>query len=103
MECNICTEQYNLTTRKKITCNCDFECCLKCIKLYHNENKKEPKCMNCNRLWTYEFMKKQLGELFIKNIYKEIKKEDLYKTEIVLITKTQLYTPLLRYLEQKWN
>lgn len=89
MECNICTEQYNLTTRKKITCNCDFECCLKCIKLYHNENKKEPNCMNCNRLWTYEFMKKQLGESFIKNIYKEIKKEDLYKTELVLIPETQ--------------
>lgn len=89
MECNICTEKYNLTTRKKIVCNCDFECCLKCIKTYHNENKKEPNCMNCNKLWTYEIMKNQLGESFIKNVYKEIKKEDLYKTELVLIPETQ--------------
>lgn len=89
MECNICTEQYNLTTRKKIVCNCDFECCLKCIKTYHNENKKEPNCMNCNKLWTYEFIKNKLGESFIKNVYKEIKKEDLYKTELVLIPETQ--------------
>lgn len=89
MECNICTEQYNLTTRKKIVCNCDFECCLKCIKTYHNENKKEPNCMNCNKLWTYEFIKNKLGESFIKNVYKQIKKEDLYKTELVLIPETQ--------------
>lgn len=95
MNCDICTELYNLTTRKKVVCNCEFECCLKCIKTYHLENKKEPNCMSCNKFWTYEFMKTNLGEAFIKNVYKEIKKEELYKIEYVLIPDTQKRVEML--------
>jgi hypothetical protein len=95
MECQICTEVYNLTTRKKVVCNCEFECCLKCIKTYHQENKKEPNCMGCSKYWTYEFMKTNLGESFIKNVYREIKKEELYKTEMVLMPDTQKRVEML--------
>ena len=56
--CNICCDDYNKSTRSKISCAyCDFEVCRTCCETYIlSENI--PKCMKleCGKEWSRKFL-----------------------------------------------
>jgi len=57
MDCSICCEKLNLSTRAKVSCNyCDLECCRKCIQKYLTEITTDPHCMKCKNIWNREFI-----------------------------------------------
>lgn len=64
MECNICCEKFNKSTRKPITCGCGFICCMNCCKNYLLSLTTYPKCMSCNRGWTPEFIITSMNKTF---------------------------------------
>lgn len=61
MECSICVEKYNHTSRMKISCvHCDLEVCRRCVETYLTDEEKNYDmplhCMNCKLSWTEEFI-----------------------------------------------
>jgi hypothetical protein len=63
-DCGICCESLNKSTRKIITCPCGFSSCMNCCKTYLLSLTSEPKCMNCNRGWTPEFIITNMSRSF---------------------------------------
>jgi hypothetical protein len=55
----------NKSTRKPVTCYCDFTACMQCCKKYLlEESVTEPKCMKCNVGWTIEFIVNNMNRSF---------------------------------------
>jgi len=91
MECAICTEKFNKTTRDKINCEyCDFEACRDCCKKWVL-SETTPKCMNtaCDRTWTRKFISNKFPKSFINNELKEHREDVLLQQEIALLPETQ--------------
>lgn len=89
--CQVCTEKYNNTTRKRIICDCEYECCRACFKTYMLSNKEYPGCMSCKKTFTREFLAKNLEKTFMNNEYKRLKEDILYEEEKLLFPFTQEY------------
>ena len=71
MSCPICTENYNKTIHKEITCvsyECNFTCCKGCVKRYIMSKTENPHCMSCKVAWNREFMHNNFGNVFIFSI-----------------------------------
>lgn len=82
MSCSICTEHFNLTTRKKITCHaCEHVCCLTCVKTYLLQTINQPHCMNCRVVWTLEFLNTVLPASFLKKEYRDMREKVLLESE----------------------
>jgi hypothetical protein len=56
MDCQICSEKFNKTTRFPIKCTCDQTCCRGCIKKYIETKREHMHCMFCKQNWTREFI-----------------------------------------------
>ena len=66
MDCPICIEKYNENTRKKITCKCNYEACLKCVKTYIlDKSHLNPHCMSCRSIWGIELIQTYFSKYFI--------------------------------------
>lgn len=94
MDCLICAEKYNKSTRKRVGCEyCDFEACQTCVRTYLLD-KPEAKCMNtaCDRIWTRKFLAANLPTAFINKEYRphlanvqfELEKSRLPSSQITL-------------------
>ena len=82
MECLICTESYNKTTRKPVVCDmCQYTACTTCIKRYLLDTAHQPHCMNCRKEWTYDHVVKQLSSSFINGEYRKQRETVLFEEE----------------------
>lgn len=91
MTCNVCFEEYNKSSRKRVTCGaCDWSACAACNARYIRD---EPHCMNCKTVWDTEFVVFNLSRNLAKQIEKN-KARALLQREFRLLPQTQHY---LRY------
>lgn len=82
MDCSICVEKYNESSRKKITCKCNFESCLKCVKTYILEKSHlKPHCMSCRTIWTPEMMQTYFSKYFMSKDYRQMREKILFEEE----------------------
>ena len=56
INCQVCTEKINKSTRSFVQCKCEYTCCKSCAKMYLLSCSKNPHCMNCKVEWNREFM-----------------------------------------------
>ena len=84
-DCPICCEQFNNSTKKKITCNdndCGFSACKSCVRTYLLGTTADPHCMNCKKEFSDEFLVASLNKNFCDKEYKNHRKEFLLEREI---------------------
>lgn len=92
MECNICCDKYNKTSRKLIRCDydkCGYEACFSCVKRYFLDTTEKPHCMNCKKEWTREILVDKLPSTFINKDLKQHRENLLYEIEKGLLPATQ--------------
>jgi len=91
MSCNICCDDFNKSTRAKVSCPyCDFETCRACCETYIlGENI--PKCMKpeCGKEWSRKFLKETFTTVFLNSKYKKHLEEILFSREKSLMPATQ--------------
>lgn len=81
--CNICCEDYNKSTRKKVICaKCEEEACVKCVKYYILHTNEDPHCMYCKGIWTKKFLIENTTKTFVNTEYKKHRSEFLVDREI---------------------
>lgn len=93
IECKICSEKYNISTRRIIKCGfCDFDACMSCYKRYILDQPTAARCMNtsCRKTFTLQFMTNSFTKIFINTEYKEHKSKILLETERALLPLAQL-------------
>ena len=82
MSCPICTEDFNASTRKSISCpKCDTLCCRSCAQRYLLELASTPHCMACKHAWDIKFLLDNLTKTFVNKKYKDRRKELLFNIE----------------------
>lgn len=78
MECSICVEKLNKSTRKSVECvYCQFKSCHKCIEKFLMENTITPQCMSCKREWNMEFLRANMSRSFMDKQYRNHQKDAL--------------------------
>lgn len=101
--CGICINEYNKREYLKITCECGFSCCKKCIKQYTLGIFEEMHCMNCKVVWDNQFINLNFDKTFVCNEYKKHKQEILFNHEKRLLHKTQHIVEKKIQLEELYN
>ena len=90
-ECQICCENFNMSTRSKIICEnsaCAYECCKTCVRKYLLSTAQDPHCMNCRHGWGQKFLVENLNRSFISNDYKEHRQKLLMERELSRMPET---------------
>ena len=88
--CHICCEDFNNSTRKKITCpnqDCELESCKECVRKYIC-NVKQPCCMNCKVNFDQNFMVMNLDRAFVEGEYRNHRKSLLTDREMARMPET---------------
>ena len=92
MDCNICCEKVNKSSRKIVKCNyCNFESCRTCFQKYLLEIIVEPHCMNCKKELSYAFLRDNCTAIFMFNTLKKHRENVLMEREKALMPLTQPY------------
>ena len=89
MECPICCEKYNKTTRKQITCICEKECCRGCMKKYIESKAEDLHCMFCKVKWNRDFLYANFDKTYVQKDYKTYRENILFEKEIGMLPATQ--------------
>jgi hypothetical protein len=91
MNCSICEESFNKSTRKKVECyGCKFAPCSACAKYYILNSTEEPHCMSCKIPWFKEFIRKEISASFLNKEYKAWRIEMLFSQEMAMMPASQL-------------
>lgn len=80
IDCSICCEPFNRSTRKKIVCehtNCSFIVCKTCVREYILSKELQPQCMRCKQNLSTEFIIHHLNRSFMEGKYKQHRKSKL--------------------------
>lgn len=94
--CQICCNNYNTFTRKKISCDkCEYICCVKCLRKYILNLFDDAKCINCQCVLSLDFLNNNFPKSFIKNDLKKHTKEINIKKEKLKFKET------IPYVEQE--
>jgi hypothetical protein len=88
--CNVCTENYNRTNRKIVTCSCNYSACRQCIKNYLEYGVNEPHCMSCKNTWDRSFMTSAFEKSYLTKQYRDYRQKVLYERELLLMPATQV-------------
>lgn len=87
--CPICIEKYNKSKRKKIICNfCDYIACRSCYESYILQ-QVEPKCMNCFKNFSREYLTAFFTKVWINTDYKKHRENQLFNLEKAMLPATQ--------------
>lgn len=89
--CNICTESYNKSSKQCVECICEFKSCRMCIKEYINSRNEEAHCMSCKKIWTWEFMSKNMEKVYVSKVYKTHREKFLVEKEISKLPESQVF------------
>lgn len=97
--CDICIENYNKSTRFKVTCNyCQYSCCRTCFSKCLLNTVLDPHCIRCRKFLTNDFIISNCTQTFIKGQLKQHRTDVLMERERVLLPATQ---PLAAVEKQK--
>ena len=90
-ECCICTEKFNKTFRKKVSCvYCVKICCADCFgNFIMSSSNFEPSCMFCNKNLTFDFVIENLSKKKVNN-YSNHRYEIIFNREKSLLPETQV-------------
>jgi len=100
-ECPICSEKYNKTSRKKIICLCEKECCRTCVKRYIETKTEDVHCMYCKIKWNRDFVHKNFEKTYIIKDYKTYRENILFEREVGMLPATQPFVEKEIEIEQK--
>ena len=96
MDCNICVEKFNKSSRLEIKCNyCDFSNCRSCFQKYLLETP-DPYCMNCKKIFTRDFINEKCTGVFVSTEYKQHRDKVLLEREKSYMPATQVYVVVER-------
>ena len=77
MDCSICVEKYNKSTRKPVECpKCQQSSCFQCVKTYITQNEITA-CLSCGGEWDWDFLYQVLPKTFMYNDYKKLHEKKL--------------------------
>ena len=95
----ICTDGFNKSTRKKVTChNCNFFSCENCTQTYLLGSTQDPHCMSCHVPWDTDFMFESFTRKFVKDDYKAHRENVLFEREKSMLVATM---PLVENEKQR--
>ena len=95
MDCSICVEKYNKSTRKPVECpKCQQSSCFQCVKTYITQNEITA-CLSCGGEWDWDFLYQVLPKTFMYNDYKKLQEKKLLDKELALLPDTQYLVELL--------
>ena len=90
MDCQVCCEKFNKSTRSEIKCNyCEYSSCKTCFQRYTTETTLDPHCMNCKKGLLHEFMSQNCTGVFITKTLKDHRENILLDREKALLPATQ--------------
>ena len=92
--CPICISKFSKQVRRKIICpdpECEYECCINCVKEYINISKNDPKCMKCNKLYSRYFLQEIMPSNWLTKDFKKSRQDILFEREKSLIAETMPY------------
>lgn len=90
MDCGICCEKFNKSTRKPIECQyCNNILCTQCVITYYTSNIEEMHCMNCKNVWLDDFIQDNLTKTMYNNVYKRHQTQLFLDREKSLLPSTQ--------------
>lgn len=101
MSCNVCIEDFNKTSRSKVTCKCGFEACRDCIKKYLLDQTMDAHCMSCKVQWNRQFLNESFEKTFITKTWKTYRENLLFEKELSMMPETQVYVEKLVNIEKK--
>jgi len=90
VECNICCETYNKSTRACVECEyagCKYNACIVCVRSYLLTSTNEPHCMECKQPWTPKFML-ALTKKWLTETYKPHREKFLCDVELSKLAET---------------
>lgn len=91
MDCEICIDKYNKTTRLKVQCPyCEYSACRKCCETWLL-NETNPRCLNvvCGKEWTRQYVTKTFTKTFVSKEYTKHRESILFDQERALLPATQ--------------
>lgn len=99
-ECYVCCEKLNKSTRKLITCSCNFVQCNSCVEKYLLSLTFLPHCMNCRKEWDVEFLSTHLTKHFLFKKYKLHRETMLFERERSMFPETMPFVERERQREE---
>jgi len=98
MECSVCIEKYNRSSRSVITCpSCNYTTCSSCTEKYLLSSLEESHCMSCRVVWTNKMMSEcGLSKTFQQKEYKNHVKTILFERERSMMPETQPYVEIAK-------
>ena len=95
MDCQICCEKLNKSTRLAVKCNyCEFTNCRSCFQRYLLDSHIDAHCMNCKKIFTRDFLADNCTNVFITKNLKTHRENILLDREKSLLPTTQPYVIL---------
>ncbi len=91
MDCSVCCETINKSTRKAITCPyCEYVSCFTCFKTYLlDPSKNGADCMACHKELSLDFISETTPRSFHNQLYRDKRANDLLSQERSLLPDTQ--------------
>ena len=93
MDCQICCEKLNKSTRKGVDCpspDCNETICMACFRRYLLEGGDiEPKCMVCTKKMSYMFVRQQVPITWANKDYLDLRTKHLLAREKSLLPESQ--------------
>jgi hypothetical protein len=103
MECSICCETFNKSTRKKIECKtCEDKniiACQSCAKRYILDQPTDASCMVCKVEWDIEFLSDSFTKVFVAKELKNHRENFLLEKQLALLPSTQEFAQNLRLID----
>lgn len=102
MECQICFDAYNKSTRKPIKClYCSKQCCKSCIlgNITANWDSSPNHCLFCNKDWEITFLYENFTKNEIDNTFKSLKAFKNFQVEQSKLPETQEKARLIHQVE----
>ena len=97
MDCSICCNKLNKSTRKEITCSfCNILTCRECFQKYIIESNMDPQCMGCKKVFDRAFLAENCTAVFITKDFKKHREDVLLDREKSLLIETQPYVVIER-------
>ena len=104
MDCNVCCEKFNKSTRIKCACiYCEFSACRACLVKYTLDSLQAPHCMNCKKFFTKESLSEYFTASFIKGPLKEHEENVIFDRENGLLIETMPYVELKKKVEANYE
>lgn len=88
MDCSICAETFNNSTKATITCpysNCLGTACKNCVRTYILSKTSDPHCMFCKQTFTFNFMSQNLNRSWMETDFKNHRAKMIMETQMSLM------------------